>query len=155
MLEQSIERLSREDYQPRCQCPHSHSCSWERIQEQCLPSLSPHRPRRWVTFPEPEEEISTDEELQRECSTSGEMGDRDLGFPPTMCPDLKQFMGMPAAGRSAGHRQNMLLEPSIKNYKNGWNGGHGNWTPPLVGGIDYHIRCGGCLEIGPEDPGLL
>ena len=33
--------------------------------------------------------------------------------------------------------------------KNGWNGRYGNWTPPLVGGIDCHTRCGRCSEIGP------
>ena len=36
--------------------------------------------------------------------------------------------------------------------KNSWNGRHGNWTPPSVGGIDHHTRC---PEIGLEDPDLL
>ena len=65
MLEQSIERLSQGDYQPRHQCSHSHSHSWGRIQEWCLPSPSPHRSRRYVTFHEPEEETFANEELQR------------------------------------------------------------------------------------------
>ena len=70
-----------------------------------------------MTFHEPEEETSADEEPQRECSTGGEMGDRDLGLPPTMSPDLKWFVGMPMAGRSAGHRCSMLPKLSIKNYE--------------------------------------
>ena len=86
-----------------------------------------------MTFCEPKEETSADEEPQREHSTGREMGDRDLGLPPTMSPDLKQFMGMPTASRSAGHRWNMLIEPSIKNYENGWNGKHSNWSPPIGG----------------------
>ena len=63
MLEWSIERLSRGDYQPRLQ--HSHSCSHfqGRIQEQYLPSASPHRLRRCMTFCKPEKETFADEEL--------------------------------------------------------------------------------------------
>ena len=45
-----------------------------------------------------------------------EIGDRDLGLPPTMSLDLKWFMGMPTASRSAGHRQSMPPKLSIENY---------------------------------------
>ena len=82
MLEQSIERLSWGDYQPRCQCSYSHCHSQGRIQEWHLPTPCPHRTRRHVTFCEPKEETFAEEELQRGCSTSGEMGDRDLCLPP-------------------------------------------------------------------------
>ena len=112
MLEQSIDRLGRGDYQPK-----HHSYSWGRIQEWCLPSPSAHRPRGCISFHEPKEETSADEEPQRECSTGEEMGDSDLGLPPTMGPDLKWLMGMPTADRSAGQRGSILSEPSIENYE--------------------------------------
>ena len=70
-----------------------------------------------MTFCKPEEETSADEGPQREHSTSGERGDRDLGLPPTMSPDLEQLLGMPAAGGSAGHRWSMWPKPFIENYK--------------------------------------
>ena len=70
-----------------------------------------------MTFHEPKEETFADEELQRGHSTGREMGDRDLGLPPTMSPDLKWFMWTPTADGSAGHRQNIPLEPSIENYE--------------------------------------
>ena len=64
----------------------------------------PHRPRGHMTFCKPKEETYADEGPQRECSTGGEMGDRDLGLPPTVSPDLEWSLGMPTAGGSAGYR---------------------------------------------------
>ena len=66
ILELNIERLSWEANRTKCQHSHSHSCAWGRLQERCAQSLSPHRPRRHVTFCEPEEGMSSDERPQRE-----------------------------------------------------------------------------------------
>ena len=137
MLEQSIERFSKGDYWPRCQCSHSHSCSWGRIQEWCLPSPSPHRSRRHVTFCTPKKETFADEELHRGCSTGRDMGERDLGLPSPMSLDLTWFIGTPAVSRSAGHRQNTLDEPSIENYKKwlewwAWQLDTSHWWEELI-----------------------
>ena len=77
----------------------------------------PHRPKGHVIFCVPKEETPAHEGPQRECSTSQEMGDRDLGFPPTMSPDLEQFLQTPTTGRGAGHGWSMLPKPSIENYE--------------------------------------
>ena len=90
-----------------------------------------------MTFHRPVEETFADEELQRGCSTGREMGNRDLGLPSPMGSDLMWFGGTPAVGRSAGHRWNILLEPSIENYKKwlewqAWQLDTPNWWEELI-----------------------
>ena len=72
-----------------------------------------------------------------------------------MSPGLMWFMGIPTVGGSTGHRWNIPLELSWKLWKMVGVAGMATRHPPLVGGIDCHTRCRGCLEMGSKDPGLL
>ena len=82
-----------------------------------------------MTFCEPKEETSADEGPQRECSTSWEMGDRDLSLPPTMSPDLEKFLGCPQPAGVLGIGGVCCPNHLSRIMKNGWNVGQGNWTP--------------------------
>ena len=85
ILELSIERLSQDVDRTKDWHPHSHSHSWDRLQERLARSPSPHRPRRHVTFCEPDEGTSSDERPQggpQGQATGGEVGEGDLGPHP-------------------------------------------------------------------------
>ena len=93
LLEQNIERLSwaaDRAKSAKCWCPYSHSR--RRPQERHAWSLSPHRPRKHITFQDQEEETSLREgplgESWEHATGGGEVEECDLGPPPTLGPEL-------------------------------------------------------------------
>ena len=120
VLELNIERLSWEANRTKCQYPHGCSHSLGIPQERHTWSPSTHRPRRHVTFHEPEKETSSDERLQRETwgwVTRGEVEEGDLGPPPTLRLEFECFLEMPTTDQGTRDRQSFLPEPSIRNYE--------------------------------------
>ena len=100
VLEMNIKRLSQEANSTKCK--HHHSCSQGRLQGRHVWSLNPHRPKRCVTFCEPEKGTSSDERPQREPKghlTRGEVEEGNLGPPPTLRLELKHFLEPPTTSR--------------------------------------------------------
>ena len=122
LLEQDIERLSQTASRvkhAKCWHPYSHSHSLGRPQGRCVQSLSPHRPKKCVTFLDKEKEMSSGEDPLRQpqgqATRGGEVEESNLCPTPTIGLELECFLETPTTTQGARDQWGPLPEPSIDN----------------------------------------